>query len=51
MYNMFVLLTEGESDRLGVMRGEKMIVSYANERKEELPSNVESKVPLANTSQ
>jgi hypothetical protein len=41
-----VLLPEDEVDKLGLMRGEKVIVTYADERKEELPTGLGLEVTI-----
>lgn len=35
---VMIMLPEDEADKLDLMRGDKVIVSYADERKEELPT-------------
>jgi len=37
---VMVLLPEDEADKLHLIRGEKVIVTYADERKEELPTGM-----------
>jgi predicted aspartyl protease len=43
---VMVLLPEDEADKLGLMRGEKVIVTYSDERKEELPTGLGLEVTI-----
>jgi len=45
---VMVLLPEDEADKLNLMRGEKVIVTYADERKEELPTGLGLEVTIGN---
>ncbi len=44
---VMVLLPEDEADKLGLMRGEQVIVTYADESKEELPTGMGLEVTVA----
>jgi len=43
---VMVLLPEDEADKLALMRGAKVIVTYADERKEELPTGLGIEVTI-----
>jgi predicted aspartyl protease len=43
---VMVLLPEDEADKLNLIRGEKVIVTYADERKEELPTGLGLEVTI-----
>ncbi len=45
---VMVLLPEDEVEKLGLMRGNKVIVTYADERKEELPTGRGLEITLLN---
>ena len=44
---VMVLLPEDEADKLGLLRGQKVIVTYADERREELPTGLGVEVTIS----